>query len=152
MGDSIKDRLSNFSSFGRLRLQVSHGTIIAYSALFLIIFIAFTIRILALRWENLTEGTALLNEFDPYYQFSITKYMVDNGPISPYYPTPWINMQKWYPDGLDMSLSLPALPMTGWAIYSSCLAVWRKLRLNDLLRRTARIHSGNRVLNHLLCR
>ena len=27
-------------------------------------------------------------------------------------------MQKWYPDGLDMSLSLPALPMTGWAIYS----------------------------------
>jgi dolichyl-diphosphooligosaccharide---protein glycosyltransferase len=118
VGDSIKDRLSNFSSFGRLRLQVSHGTIIAYSALFLIIFIAFTIRILALRWENLTEGTALLNEFDPYYQFSITKYMVDNGPLSPYYPTPWINMQKWYPDGLDMSLSLPALPMTGWAIFS----------------------------------
>ena len=118
MGDSIKDRLSNFSSFGRLRLQVSHGTIIAYSALFLILFIAFTIRILALRWENLGAGTALLNEFDPYYQYSITKYMVDNGPLSPYYPTPWINMQKWYPDGLDMSLSLPSLPMTGWALYS----------------------------------
>jgi dolichyl-diphosphooligosaccharide--protein glycosyltransferase len=118
VGDSIKDRLSNFSSFGKLRLQVSHGTIIAYSALFLILFVAFTIRILALRWENLAGGTALLNEFDPYYQFSITKYMVDNGPLSPYYPTPWINMQKWYPDGLDMSLSLPALPITGWALYS----------------------------------
>ena len=78
VGDSIKDRLTIFQvlvdyASGKPRYNL------AYSALLLIIVIAFTIRILALSWENLSEGTALLNEFDPYYQFSITKHMVDNG-------------------------------------------------------------------------
>jgi dolichyl-diphosphooligosaccharide--protein glycosyltransferase len=118
VGDRIKERLGNsLSIFSRLRIQVSHGTIIAYSALFLILFIAFTVRMLPLRWENLSGGTVLLNEFDPYYQFSITKHMVENGLLSPYWPTHWINTQKWYPDGLDMSTSLPALPMTAAVIY-----------------------------------
>lgn len=118
MGDTIKERLGNsFSIFSRLRIQVNHGTIIAIAALLLILFVAFTVRILPLRWENLAEGKVLLNEFDPYYQFSITKHMVDNGLLSPYYPTHWINTQKWYPDGIDMSSSLPALPMTAAALY-----------------------------------
>jgi dolichyl-diphosphooligosaccharide--protein glycosyltransferase len=118
VGDRIKERLGNsLSIFSRLRIQVSHGTIIAYSALFLILFIAFTVRMLPLRWENLSGGTVLLNEFDPYYQFSLTKHMVENGLLSPYWPTHWINTQKWYPDGLDMSTSLPALPMTAAVIY-----------------------------------
>ena len=122
MGDRIKERLGgSLSIFNRFRFQVSHATVIAYSALILILFIAFTVRILALRWENLS-GTVLLNEFDPYYQYSITKHMVDNGGImgliSPYYPTHWINTMKWYPDGLDMSTSLPALPMTATVLYS----------------------------------
>ena len=117
MGDSIRDKLGGFSDSARLRLQISHGTIIAYSALILILFIAVTIRLLPLRWENLAAGTALLNEFDPYYQFSITKHMVDNGLLSPYYPTSWIDTMKWYPDGLDMSRSLPSLPMTGAVLY-----------------------------------
>jgi len=38
--------------------------------------------------------------------------------LSPYWPTPWINTQQWYPDGLDMSTSLPALPMTAAILYS----------------------------------
>ena len=118
MGNGIKEQLGNsLSVFSRLRLQVSHGSIIAYSALILILFVAFTIRILPLRWENLSAGTALLNEFDPYYQFSITQHMVNNGLLSPYWPTHWINMQKWYPNGLDMSTSLPALPMTAAVLY-----------------------------------
>ena len=61
--------------------------------------------------------TALLNEFDPYYQFSITQHMVQNGLLSPYWPTHWINTMKWFPDGLDMSTSLPALPMTAAVLY-----------------------------------
>ncbi|MBP7316478.1 MAG: hypothetical protein KA968_14800 [Chitinophagaceae bacterium] len=119
MGETIKERFSNGSSiFSRFNLQISHGTIIAYAALFLILFIAFTVRILPLRWENLAEGTIYLNEFDPYYQLSITRHMLDNGLLSPYYPEPWIDMQKWYPMGLDMSSSLPALPMTAAVLYS----------------------------------
>ncbi len=116
--DGIKERLINgLSAFGRLRIQVSHGSIIAYSALILILFVAFTIRILPLRWE-IPSGTVLLNEFDPYYQFSITRYMVQNGLLSPYWPTPWINPQQWYPAGLDMSTSLPSLPMTAAVLYN----------------------------------
>jgi dolichyl-diphosphooligosaccharide--protein glycosyltransferase len=119
VGEKIKDRLGNgLSVFNRVGIQVSHGTIIAYAALILILFVAFTIRILPLRWENLAAGTAYLNEFDPYYQFSITQHMVQNGPLSPYYPTPWINEMKWYPNGLDMSGALPSLPLTAWALYS----------------------------------
>ena len=117
MGEGIKERLGSLSVFSRLRLQVSHGSIIAFAALIMILFVAFTVRILPLRWENLSGGTSLLNEFDPYYQFSITQHMVQNGLLSPYWPTHWINTQKWYPDGLDMSTSLPALPMTAAAVF-----------------------------------
>ena len=102
----LKERLGSLSVFSRLRIQVSHGSIIAFAALIMILFVAFTVRILPLRWENLSGGTALLNEFDPYYQFSITQHMVQNGLLSPYWPTHWINTQKWYPDGLDMSTAL----------------------------------------------
>ena len=117
MGEGIKERLGSLSVFSRLRLQVSHGSILAFAALITILFVAFTVRILPLRWENLSGGTSLLNEFDPYYQFSITQHMVQNGLLSPYWPTHWINTQKWYPDGLDMSTALPALPMSAAAVF-----------------------------------
>jgi len=117
VGEGIKERLKGLSVFSRLRIQVSHGSIIAFAALVVILFVAFTVRIIPLRWENLSGGTSLLNEFDPYYQFSITQHMVQNGLLSPYWPTHWVNMMKWYPAGLDMSTSLPALPMTAAALY-----------------------------------
>lgn len=113
MGENLKERLSK----GRFGISVSHGTILAFAALIIILVIAFTIRVLPLRWENLTSGTSYLNEFDPYYQFSITKHMVDFGLFSPY-TDHWVNTMKWFPDGLDMSSSLPALPMTAAALYS----------------------------------
>ncbi len=114
-----KKRLVNgFKAFGRLRIQTSHASIMCYSALLLILFIAFTIRIMPIRWE-IPTGTVHLNEFDPYYQYSLTKHMVQNGLLSPYWPTPWVNMQQCYPTGLDMSRSLPALPMTGAVIYDA---------------------------------
>jgi dolichyl-diphosphooligosaccharide--protein glycosyltransferase len=110
--ETLKERLVNgLKGFGRFRLQISHASIMAFSALLLILFVAFTIRILPIRWE-IPAGTVRLSEFDPYYQFSLTRYMVQNGLFSPYWPTPWINYQQWYPQGLDMATSLPALPMT----------------------------------------
>src|SRR4030043_236600 len=113
-----KERLSSgLKGFGRLRLQMNHMRILSISALVLVLFVAFTIRIMPLRWE-ISSGTVRLNEFDPYYQFSLTRQMVQNGLLSPYWPTPWINTQQWYPDGLDMSASYPALPMTAAILYS----------------------------------
>jgi dolichyl-diphosphooligosaccharide--protein glycosyltransferase len=112
-----KERLVNgLKAFGRLRIQTSHATIIGYSALILILFVAFTIRILPIRWE-IPAGTIRLNEFDPYYQFSVTSHMVQYGLLSPYWPTPWINTQQWYPAGLNMVDALPALPMTAAVLY-----------------------------------
>ena len=73
-GKQLRKRLGkSLSGFNRFGIQVSHGTIIATAALLLILFVAFTIRILPLRWENLAAGTSFLNEFDPYYQLSITQ-------------------------------------------------------------------------------
>jgi dolichyl-diphosphooligosaccharide--protein glycosyltransferase len=119
VGETVKERLGKgLSGFNRFGIQVSHGTIISIAALLLILFVAFTVRILPLRWENLSAGTSYLNEFDPYYQFSITQHMVQNGILSPYFPTHWINTLKWFPDGLDMSTALPALPGTAAVLYS----------------------------------
>ncbi|TRO48417.1 hypothetical protein E2P60_01055 [Candidatus Bathyarchaeota archaeon] len=114
-------RLANsLKSFGRLRIQTNHASIICYSALFLILFTAFTIRVLPIRWE-IPTGNVKLNEFDPYYQFSLTNKMVQDGLLSPYFENNgrgWINYQQWYPGGLDMSRSLPSLPMTAAVLYS----------------------------------
>ena len=93
------------------------ATIIATAALLLILLIAFVVRILPLRWENLAAGTAYLNEFDPYYQFSIVKHMVSDGLLSPFIGAGWVNMQKWYPWGLPMVNALPSLPITAAALY-----------------------------------
>jgi dolichyl-diphosphooligosaccharide--protein glycosyltransferase len=113
--EGFKDSLKNL---GGLRLNLSHGRIISLSALILILFVAFTIRILPLRWE-IPQGNVRLNEFDPYYQFILTRFMVQHGPLSPYVGSlaPYIEHQLWYPQGLDMSNSLPGLPMATAIVY-----------------------------------
>lgn len=107
-----KERIMNgLKSFGKLRIKTDHTSILVYSALALILFITFTIRMFPLRWE-IGTGTFHLSEFDPYYQFSLTRYMVDHGLFSPYWPTQWVDTQRWYPDGINMGVSLSSLPMT----------------------------------------
>jgi dolichyl-diphosphooligosaccharide---protein glycosyltransferase len=111
-----KEQVANgLKSFGKLRFKMNHSRIIAISALLLILVVAFTLRTLPIRWE-IPNGQIRLNEFDPYYQYSITQHMVTNGLLSPY-TEPWINTQQWYPGGLDMSYSFPALPMTAAILY-----------------------------------
>ena len=130
MGEGIKDRLSKRLS--PLRIELSHGQIIAYSALALILFVSFIIRVLPLRWENLPTGTSTLNEFDPYYQFSITQYMVNHGLLSPW-TTHWVNHQLWYPFGLNMAATLlPGIPITGAAVYDVIAALGANVNLITL--------------------
>ncbi len=117
----IKQTLSKgLKGIGKGRIQVSHGSIITYSALLLILFIAFTVRVLPIRWE-IPSGTLRLNEFDPYYQYEITNHMVTNGLLSPYLENNgagWINYQQWYPGGLNLRDSLPSLPLTTAVLYN----------------------------------
>ena len=117
----IKQTLSKgLKGFGRI--QVSHGAVMTVTALLLILFVAFTIRILPIRWE-IPSGTLGLNEFDPYYQYTVTNHMVQNGLLSPYWPTHWIDTQQFYPAGIDMGGSLPSLPMTTAALYDVVSAI-----------------------------
>jgi dolichyl-diphosphooligosaccharide--protein glycosyltransferase len=125
--ERVSDRLK---SLGKLRIKISHSSIMTFSAILLILFIAFTLRIFPLRWEIQT-GAVHLSEFDPYYQYSLANYMVKNGLISPYWPTQWIDKQRWYPDGINMAMSYPSLPMTAAFFYDIISALGVNIRLMD---------------------
>jgi len=106
------------SNLGKLRLKANHSSIMVFSALLLIVLVAFTIRILPIRWEIQPGQLQFhLSEFDPYYQYALTNYMVKNGLFSPYYPTQWVDTQRWYPEGINMGTSLSSLPMTAALAY-----------------------------------
>lgn len=113
-----KKRVANaLGVFEKLRVQVSHGSILSISTLLLIIFIAFAIRILPMRWE-IPGGTLNLGEFDSYYYYSATQYMVQHGLLSPFLPKAWFNFQLSYPFGYDMGdLILPTLPTVAAVSY-----------------------------------
>ncbi len=106
----------SLKSVGKLRLTINRGSVLTIIALLLILFVAFTVRMLPLRWE-IQVGTIHLSEFDPYFQYSLTNYMVKNGLISPFYPTQWVDTQRWAPTGINMAMTLPGLPITAAFFY-----------------------------------
>jgi dolichyl-diphosphooligosaccharide--protein glycosyltransferase len=108
--------VNGLKSVGKLRVKIDHSSILTFTALLLILFISFTVRVFPLRWE-IPTGAVHLSEFDPYYQYSLTNYMVKNGLLSPYWPTQWVDTQRWYPGGINMGQSLSSLPMTATVLY-----------------------------------
>jgi dolichyl-diphosphooligosaccharide--protein glycosyltransferase len=119
----IKDFLSKehvvngLKSLGELRIKVSQGSLITFSALLLILFIAFVIRIFPMRWEIQT-GSMHLSEFDPYFQYRFTEYIVKNGFVSWAWPTQWIDTYRWYPHGINVARTgYPGLPFTAAFFY-----------------------------------
>ncbi len=76
----------------------------------LIVALAVFIRILPLKWGF------NLSEFDPYFQYDVTRYIAENGLFS------WRNWHMddmWFPQGRDVAgMSFPAFPMTGAILYS----------------------------------
>jgi dolichyl-diphosphooligosaccharide--protein glycosyltransferase len=119
---SKKERIINgIKSLGKLRPKVNHTSIMTTAALALILFIAFTIRLFPMRWEiDPTTGKSnlLLSEFDPYFQYRFTEYIVNNGFISWAWPNQWIDRQRWYPDGINVTkAAFPGLPMTAAFLY-----------------------------------
>jgi dolichyl-diphosphooligosaccharide--protein glycosyltransferase len=108
--------VNGIKSLGKLRPKVNHDQILTFAALGLVLLLAFTIRVLPLRWE-IQVGSIHLSEFDPYYQYSLAREMTDHGLLSPYWPTQWVDKQRWYPDGINMGASLPGLPFVGAVLY-----------------------------------
>jgi len=96
---------------GALRVKATHASLLELSILILVLMLAFTIRLLPLRWGY------YLSEFDPYFQFRITDHVVQNGVFS--YAT-WTNdPMSWWPWGRDVPhTSFPALGLTAAAFYS----------------------------------
>ncbi|RLI46054.1 hypothetical protein DRO69_03905, partial [Candidatus Bathyarchaeota archaeon] len=111
-----KTLINALKSLGALRFRVSHTTLIFASLLFIILTIAFMIRLLPMRW-----GT-YLSEFDPYWQYRLTKHMVENGPFS--WTTGWSttnpsrDFMSWYPYGRNVARSsFPGLAFTAASSY-----------------------------------
>jgi dolichyl-diphosphooligosaccharide--protein glycosyltransferase len=111
--------INGLKNLGKLRVKISRTSVLTFTALILIMFVAYTIRILPLRWE-IGTGTGFINlsEFDAFFEFRIGNYMVQNGLLSPFWPKLWLDTQLWYPQGISMgSESLPSAPMTGAFLY-----------------------------------
>ncbi|MEM2911303.1 MAG: STT3 domain-containing protein [Candidatus Bathyarchaeia archaeon] len=118
-----KERIINgLKNLGKLRPKIDHASIITFSALILILFIAFAIRLFPVRWEiapTTGKSNLLLSEFDPYFQYRFTEYIVKNGFISWAWPTQWIDYQRWYPQGINVAVNgFPGLPFTAAFLYN----------------------------------
>jgi dolichyl-diphosphooligosaccharide--protein glycosyltransferase len=99
-------------SVGALRLSISHSSLMYFSLLFLILFLAFIVRLLPIRWGY------YLSEFDPHYQYRLTKHMVENGFFGPNSWVYWHDNMSWYPWGRNIAWSYPGLPATAAFFYS----------------------------------
>ena len=77
---------------GSFHFQVKHVLIIG------ILVLSFSTSFL-IRSQNTDYGFEL-NEFDPFFNFRATEYIVDNG-LSEYFN--WHDAKSWYPNGRDVS-------------------------------------------------
>jgi len=105
----IVDALQNLS---KTRISISRSTLLTISALTLILFVAFCIRLLPIRWG------LELSEFDPYFQYQFAEKIVKDGYVD------WLTWNtaesnRWYP--LERSIAtaaFPGLPMTAATLYN----------------------------------
>ena len=95
-------------SVGALRFKISHSSLMLASTLFLILFIAFMVRLLPLRWGF------HLSEFDPHTHYRLAKHMVDNGFFA---WVSWHDPMMWYPNGFDYRWNFPGLAATAAFFY-----------------------------------
>jgi len=127
-----KERIVNgLKNLGKMRIKISHSSMMTFSALLLILFIAFAMRIFPMRWEIQT-GSMHLSEFDPYHQYRFMEYILKNGFISWAWPVQWVDKQRWYPDGINIArTSYPGLPITAAFLYQIISLLGIQIRLMD---------------------
>ncbi|KYH39853.1 MAG: hypothetical protein AYL33_007160 [Candidatus Bathyarchaeota archaeon B63] len=95
-----------------LRPVVSHSSLLRWSILTLIFILAFTLRLLPIRWGY------YLNGFDPYFQYRQTRYIVENGLFGEKGWVSWHDYLSWYPWGNEIHLrAYPGLPAFAAALY-----------------------------------
>ncbi len=99
-----------FRRLGSLRVKLTHAALLELSLLVLILMLAFTVRLLPMRWGY------YLSEFDPYYQYRLTGDIVQNG------YTHWLTWQdtmSWWPWGREVApTSFPGLALAAATLYN----------------------------------
>jgi dolichyl-diphosphooligosaccharide--protein glycosyltransferase len=86
------------------------SSVVSIIGISLIVILAFLVRIQPMKWG------IYLYEFDPYLQYKVTKYILENGFPAWFH---WHDNQSWYPEGRDMAASTyPGLPLMGAFLYS----------------------------------
>jgi dolichyl-diphosphooligosaccharide--protein glycosyltransferase len=108
-----KDNLMNIlQNVTKLRVPTSRTTLLTVSAVTVILFVAFSVRLLPTHWG------LELSEFDPYFQYRFTEHIVNKG----YFGwTEWYDIQRWYPIGYNVDISqkaFPGLPLTAATLYN----------------------------------
>jgi len=94
------------------RPEISSSSLLRFTILAIIFILAFSVRLLPIRWGY------YLNEFDPYYHYRQTKYIVQHGLIGKGSWSSWHDYLSWYPWGNEISRhSNPGLPVLAAAIY-----------------------------------
>jgi len=115
--DSIKKfNIGDLSPFSKglnfLKLYITRSNVFWFLCFTLTLVMAVLIRILPLNWGF------TLSEFDPYFQYDITKYVVEKGYLA-WFDTPkteWI--KYWYPWGRNIATtSFPGVPFTAAMLY-----------------------------------
>jgi len=89
---------------------MTSSSLIKVSTLCLILLIAFTVRLLPIRWG------LFLSEFDPYFHYRSAEYMVENGIQS---WNSWNDYARWYPFGNSPAkTSYPGLAISAYFLFS----------------------------------
>ena len=83
---------ANLFQVGSFHFEIKHLLIIG------ILILSFSTSFL-IRSQNISYGFEL-NEFDPFFNFRATEYIVENG-FSEYFN--WHDIDSWYPNGRDVS-------------------------------------------------
>jgi len=99
-------------SITSIRPEISRLSLLRYAILAIIFILAFSVRILPVRWGY------YLNEFDPHYHYRQTKYIVEHGLTGEKGWLSWHDYLSWYPWGNEIRRhSYPGLPVLAAAIY-----------------------------------
>jgi len=105
--EKIFDALKGITA---VRFRISHSSLLQASLVLLILFLAFIVRLLPLRWGP------YLSEFDPHWYYRLTKHMVENGPFA---WVSWHDYTSWYPYGRDVAArAFPGLALTAASFYT----------------------------------
>ena len=102
--------MGSLRSIGSIRHKFTRSLIFSLGALALIVVIGAMVRSLPIRWGF------YLTEFDPYWQYHQTQYIVDHGYLAWF---SWHDNTVWFPWGRSVAQSsYPGIPFSAAALYT----------------------------------